>query len=56
MFTALLRRLPPEMAHDLAIWALRTGLYRVGLVVDGLVMAAWAFPAAWLLRRLERRR
>lgn len=51
----LLRLLPPETAHAIALWALRTGFFRVGVVIDAICTIVWAAPAAWLLRRLERR-
>lgn len=50
----LLRLLPPETAHAIALWALRTGFFRVGVVIDAICTIVWAAPAAWLLRRLER--
>jgi hypothetical protein len=51
----LLRLLPIEWAHTLAIWSIRTGFYRVGLWVDWLavrvvvgLLLAYAKPGMWL--------
>ena len=52
----LLRLLPAEIAHNLALFALRTGLWRVGLIIDGLLTLIWAAPLAWLLRWLEQQK
>jgi hypothetical protein len=50
----LLRLLPPEAAHVIAIWAIRTGMARCAIVADALCTLAWAAPAARLLRWAER--
>lgn len=50
----LLRLLPPENAHTIALWMLRTGLWRAGVMIDALCTLAWSAPALWLLRRLEK--
>jgi hypothetical protein len=50
----LLRRLPPETAHNLSLWALRTGLWRVALVLDALLTLCWTVPLIWLIRRLTK--
>jgi hypothetical protein len=50
MILWLLRRLPPETAHHLAIFALRTRLWRVQLVIDALITLAWSTPLVLALR------
>jgi len=50
MMMWLLRRLPSETAHNLALWALRTGLWRVGLVADAVITLCWAAPLTWIIR------
>ena len=40
----LIRLLPPETAHRLALWGIRTGLWRVPMVVGAVVTLAWTTP------------
>jgi hypothetical protein len=49
----LMRLLPPEMAHNVALSSLRTGIWRVGVLADTLptlAWLAWAVPAMLVLR------
>jgi hypothetical protein len=47
----LLRRLPAETAHNLAIWSLKTGAWRIGVVVDALITLSWSWPLKRLMIR-----
>jgi len=49
----LLRRLPAETAHNLALWALRTGWWRVGLIIDAFLTLLWTTPLIMAIQCLE---
>jgi hypothetical protein len=54
MILWLLRLLQPETTHNLVIWSLRTGFWRVGLTIEALITLTWAIPARWLFRLLSK--
>jgi hypothetical protein len=50
MIMWVLRRLAPETAHWLGLLALRTGLWRVQVIIDALITLAWTAPLVLVLR------
>jgi hypothetical protein len=54
-FGALLRRLPPETAHNAALWVLRLRLWDVRVVLGALLTLAWAAPCTRLLHWCKHR-
>ena len=56
----IIHLLPIEVAHNMAIWGIRTGLWRISVIFDnvlGFVWASWMFiwstPALWMLNWCE---
>lgn len=47
------RKFPAELSHKMAILALRTGLWRVLIIIDALITLSWAIPLFYLGKLLR---